>query len=108
MAQWGRQTSSRIIKAQNLTWTGGGTIVSTTFLNETFQVRVISPVPGWIAIDSVGGSSTVPTTAGGGGTFIAANTANGDYFTVTGGQILSFSSTSTSTTSPFISVTEMS
>ena len=102
MGVFSKTGSSRIIKAYNLAWTGGGTAVSTNFTSETFQVRVISPVAGYVAIDNLG---TVPTTAGATGTYIAASTANGDYFQCVPGMLLSFSSTSTSTGS--VNVSEM-
>jgi hypothetical protein len=42
MAFFGKQPSSRLIKAQNLLWTGTGTLVSTPLASETFQVRIIA------------------------------------------------------------------
>jgi hypothetical protein len=106
MPYFDKQPASRILKMQNLAWTGTGTVVSTSFVNETFQLRVCAQTAGWIAIDSVGQSSTVPTTAGGAGIFIPASTVGGEYFITTPGQILSFSSTTTSTANPWISVAE--
>jgi hypothetical protein len=51
---------------------------------ETFHCRVISQLSGYITI----GTTSDPTiaTTGGVGTFIAANTANGDYFHCTPGR----------------------
>ena|SRR5271154_4978724 len=98
-----KNAASRIIKSQNLAWIGSGTIVSTNFGPGIFHVRVISQIPGSVSVDNLG---TLPTTAGGNGTFIAANTAAGDYFACTPGEVMAFSSTSTS--SGTVSVTEMS
>jgi hypothetical protein len=103
---YGKQPSSRILKAQNLTWTGTGTLVSTTFTAQTYQVRVATQLAGWINIDATGNSSTLPTTLGGAGTPIFASLL-GEYFAVTPGEIFSFSSTTTSS-GQFITVTEMS
>jgi len=100
---WGKQPSSRIILTNNVAWTGTGTAVSTTFSAQTRQVRVASPVNGWLNIDITGLSST-PTTAGGIGVFIGAS-VQGEYFAVSPSQILSFSSTSTSSGS--VAVSEM-
>jgi hypothetical protein len=102
-----KQPASRIIKTQNLAWTGSGTVVSTNFATQTYQVRVCAQTAGWINIDSVGQSSTVPTTAGGAGAFVPASTVGGEYFVVTPGMVLSFASTTTSTGSPWVSVSEM-
>ena len=99
-----KQPASRLIKQQNLAWTGTGTVVSTLFAGETFQVRLCSQVAGWFNIDVTGQSST-PTTAGGIGYFIPASTVGGEYFQSVPSQILSFSSTSTS--SGVVSCAEM-
>lgn len=87
--------SSRLIKSQALAWVGTGTVVSTLFTSETWQVRVASQIAGYINIDVTGASST-PTTSGGTGYFLPATTAAAEYFAVSPSQILSFSSTSTS------------
>ena len=99
-----KQPASRIIKVQNLAWTGTGTLVSTNFATETWQIRVCCQTAGWFAIDNLG---TVPTTVGGVGTLIPASVAGGEYFTVTPGMIFSFSSTTTSTGSPWVNIAEM-
>ena len=93
--------SSRLGRAQAIAWTGTGTVASTNFSGQTYQVRVATPVNGWIAIDNLG---TVLTTGGGAGTWIAANVA-GETYTCTPGELFSFSSTSTSSGS--ISLTEL-
>jgi hypothetical protein len=104
MANWGKFGSSRISKAQILSWPGSGTVVSTNFQSQTYQVRVISQINGYVAIDNTGTLITTSTFAG--GTYIAANTANGDYFTVTPGQVLEFTSTTT-TSGNLVSVAEL-
>jgi ABC-type anion transport system duplicated permease subunit len=85
-------------------WAGTGVSASTTVGGETFHVRVISQLAGYITI----GTTSDPTisTTGGVGTFIAANTANGDYFQVVPGQKILFASTTTSS-SNFWNMTEM-
>ena len=85
--------SLRIIKSTSQQWPGTGTLVSTPFSSETWRCRVISQVAGWFAIDNLG---TVPTTAGGNGTFLPASTVGGEVYTCSPSQVLSFSSTSTS------------
>jgi hypothetical protein len=104
MANWGKYGSSRILRGQVLQWAGSGTTVSTTFLPMTLQIRVISQINGYIAVDNTG--TSISTSNFSGGTFIAANTASGDYFTVTPGQILEFTSTTTSS-GGFVSVADM-
>jgi hypothetical protein len=103
---FGKQTSSRITVSQPLTWAGTGSVTSASFSSQTYQIRVISQINGWIGIDNTGTSVTTGTNAG--GTFIAANTANGDYFSVTPGQKLQFTSSTTGTTGIIISLAEMS
>jgi hypothetical protein len=97
------QSASYLGRSQLLNWTGSGTIVSTNFGPETFHVRILSQVAGFITIDSSG--ATAPTSAGG-GALIAANTATGDYFKCRPGQIVQFSSSSTSSGS--LTVSELS
>ena len=64
-------------------------------------MRIISQVTGIVTVDNLG---TLPTTAGTSGTMIAANTASGDYFACTPGEVVAFSSTSTS--SGTVNITE--
>jgi hypothetical protein len=85
---------------------GGPTVGTTTFGANVQQIRVLSQVAGNIAIEQNGAATSLTSGATGGtGILIAANTAQGDYFTVRGGQVLNF--VSTSTRSGFVSVTEM-
>jgi hypothetical protein len=97
-----KQQSSQVIKNQQISWTGPGTAVSTNFTAETFQVRQVA---GSFSIDNSGGPllGTAPSTAGGAGTYIAANVV-GEYWVCRPGQIFTFSSTSTS--SGTISISE--
>jgi hypothetical protein len=89
-----RQHSSRPIKYQTLAYAGGGSSVpSTNFTSETFQIRVVSEVQGWLVI---GDGTAVSATAQSGSMKINAN-VDAEYFTTTGGQMCAFNSTSTST-----------
>jgi hypothetical protein len=99
--------SSRLIKAQNLRWTGTGTLVSTPLASETFQVRIIAQTAGYVAVVSSTADSMVPTTAGLTGMYISANTANGDFLTTSPSMLVCYASTSTSTTNPGVSIGEM-
>jgi hypothetical protein len=95
-----RQHSSRQNITQVLAYLGGGaTVASTNFGIATQQVRIVSEVQGWL---SIGASTTV--TVGSQGSKIAAN-VDAEFWTCTPGQIAAFNSTSTST--GFVSVTEM-
>lgn len=109
MGYWSKAAASRINKGQVLAWAGTGTAVSTNFGSETVQVRVISQINGYIAIEPAATQGTIMSTSTfSGGVFIAANTASGDYFTVTPGMVLTFTSSTTGTTgSSIISVAEM-
>jgi hypothetical protein len=100
--------ASRINKAQTLSWAGSGTSVTTSFQAQISHVRVISQISGWVAIEPSATQGTLMSTSTFvGGTFIAANTANGDYFAVTQGQVLTFTSTTTSSGNQTVSVSEM-
>jgi hypothetical protein len=104
---WGKQPSSRLLKAQNINWAGTGTSFSTSFLPQTNQIRVISQVAGYISIVPTTADGTIATTAQV-GTFIPVNTAAAEYFTVTPGMLFSFASTTTSTLPvAAVNVTEM-
>ena len=110
---FGKATASRITVGQPITWAGNGTAFTTNFGPQTYQIRVISQINGWVGIiqstATIFSTSTyLSTGAFPAATFIAANTANGDYFTVNPGQILQFTSTTTGTTGIIVSVTEMS
>jgi hypothetical protein len=106
---FGKTLASRILKAQNLAWSGSGTSVTTNFSAQTYEVRVISQINGYIAIEPAATQGTVMSTGSGfqGGTFIAANTASGDFFACVPGMVLTFTSSTTTTGSSIISVSEL-
>ena len=85
-------------------WAGTGVSASTAVGTETYHVRVISQLAGYITIGTTS-DPTIATTAAV-GTFIAANTASGDYFQVTPGQKVMFASTTTSSANVW-NMTEM-
>ena len=105
---YGKQAASRIIVGQPLTWTGSGQIVSSRFSAQTYQVRLISQINGWVSIqDSTSTLFSTSTLLGSpAATFIAANTASGDYFACNPGQVLVLTSTTTSS-GVLISLAEM-
>ena len=101
-----KQSSSRInYPGATYPWAGTGASVSAAVGSETFQVRVISQLAGYITIGT--SSDVVIASTAQAGTYIAAQTGAGDYFTITPGQKVLFSSTTTSSTA-FWNVTEMS
>jgi hypothetical protein len=93
------QPSSRVIRGQELDYSGSGTLVTTNLSAQTYQVRIASDVRGYVVF-----GSTSPTTTSRDTSFaeIFPN-LRGEYFTVTPGQLISFSSTSTSSGSVLIS-----
>jgi hypothetical protein len=57
VAFFGKQPASRAIKYQVLAYGGGGSSVpSTNFASETWQIRVVSEVQGWLVIGDGTGS----------------------------------------------------
>jgi ABC-type anion transport system duplicated permease subunit len=106
MATFFPKTScSRIISpGTSYPWAGTGISASTTAGTETYHVRVISQLAGYITI----GTTSDPTiaTTNGVGTYIAANTASGDYFQIVPSQKIMFASTTTSSAN-FWNMTEM-
>ena len=104
MSYWGKQTSSRIINAQVIQLSSAVAVNSSPFSAQTYQIRVISPIATWI---SIGTSTTSAAVQAAGNVFLAANTASGDYFTVTPGQTLSAISLSSASTGT-LSLAEMS
>ena len=81
---------------------GGASVPSTNFGPETWQIRVVSEVQGWLVI---GDGNAVSATAQSGSMKINANTDE-EYLTVSPGQMCAFNSTSTAT--GMVSITEMS
>jgi hypothetical protein len=101
MTNFPKQFSSRPIVYQNLSYAGSASVPSTNFGKETFQIRVVSDVAGYLTI---GDGTSVSATAQSGSLKVSANVA-AEYFTVTPGQMCAFISTSTSTGN--ISISEM-
>ena len=100
MAGFEKQHGSRENIDQVLAYLGGGaTVASNKFGTATQQIRVVSEIQGWLSIGSSDHRHCRPD-----GMKIAPN-VNGEYFTTTPGQIAAFNSTSTST--GYVSVTEM-
>ena|SRR5215472_6621168 len=97
------QPSSRPIRLQELDYAGSGTQATTTLLSETFQVRIVSDVRGYVSF----GSTAITTSSRDTATVeIFPNNGVGEYFSARAGEVLAFSSTSTSSGS--ILITEMS
>ena len=103
MSNWGKAGSSKIINAQVIQLSRVA-VNSSPFSSQTYQIRVISPIATRI---SIGTSTTSAAVQAAGSVFLAANTASGDFFTVTPGQTISCISLSTASTGT-VSVAEMS
>jgi hypothetical protein len=96
------QPSSRIIANNNIAYTGSqASTPSTTFTAQTWQIRAVSTVTGYLRIDSGDGGVTTATTND---ALLIAN-APPEYFACSGGQSAAFISTSTS--SGVCSIAEM-
>jgi hypothetical protein len=89
---WGKQRSSLPIKISELDWTGSGTLTTTNMGTETFQVRVVSDVRGYLCFGSTSPTSSSRDTAT---AEILPNVA-AEYFTCRPGMVLAWSSSSTS------------
>lgn len=107
MSSFDKQPASRCNIYQNLTAVSPiQTVCSAPFGKATQQIRVLSSIAGWVSIDQSTSTTIVTsTTIPGAGFFIPASTVQGEYFTVTPGQILTFCTTGLTT--GYISVTEM-
>ena len=105
-----KQHSSRLGKAQGVTWAGTGTGFSTNFGPETWQIRVVTQTAGYVAVVATTADTSIPTTAVSTSVVAALLPANlPEYFTVNPGMILAFASTTTSTVpTPIVNVVEMS
>jgi hypothetical protein len=101
---WGKQRSSYPIRINELDWTGSGTLVSTTFGQETHQIRVVSDVRGYLAFSSTSPTSANRDTA----TVEIMPNQVGEYFTVRPGNNSFVAWSSSSTSSGSILITEMS
>ena len=96
------QRSSRPIRIQELDYAGSGTQATTTLLSETFQVRIVSDVRGYVSF----GSTTITTSSRDTATVEIFPNLRGEYFSARAGEVLAFSSSSTSSGS--VLITEMS
>ena len=98
MSNYGKQPSSRPITILQLDYAGSGTQATTPVGAQTYQVRIASDVRGYVAFGSTSPTTTNRDTA----TVEIFPNLRGEYFTVTPGQVLSFSSSSTSSGSVLI------
>ena len=88
---WAKQPGSRILRTNNITLSGNAASTpSTTFSNQTYQVRVNSTLAGQLRIGDGAQTAVANTDA-----YVAAN-APAEYFSVNPGQQAAFISTSTS------------
>ena len=103
---WAKQPSSFPNVYQVLAYAGGSSSVpSTNFGPQTYQVRVVSEVQGWLVFGAGSTSgTTLSCTAQSGSYKINANTDE-EYISVHPGMMCAFNSTSTS--SGMVSITEM-
>ena len=90
--------SSRATKINELDYTGSGTLATTTMGSQTYQVFVVSDVRGYLSF----GSTTITTSSRDTATIEIIPNVQGSFWTVTPGQVLSFSSSSTSSGSVLI------
>jgi hypothetical protein len=96
---WGKQPSSRVLLNQTIQYLGDKASYATSaFSAQTYQLRTVAQVAGYVNFDS----STVTSTPGS-GTIVNANTV--DFWTVTPGSFLAY--TSSSTSSGAVTLTEM-
>jgi hypothetical protein len=100
---WHKAPASRPIASQAQALTTTAT-VSAQFSAQTYQIRVVATQPAWF---TVGNSSSIAATTGtsAAGWFIPGGVA-GEYFIVNPGQWASH--ITTSATTGFLSITEMS
>jgi hypothetical protein len=81
-----------------LDYAGSGTLATTTLLPQTYQVRIATDVRGYVSF----GSTSITTSGCDTATVEIFPNLVGEYFTVTPGQVLAFSSSSTSSGSVLI------
>lgn len=101
MSYWEKARSSRATRINELDYTGSGTQATTPMGSQTYQVYVVSDVRGYLSF----GSTTPTTTSRDTATIELMPNVAGSYWTVTPGQVLSFSSSSTSSGSVLITET---
>jgi hypothetical protein len=98
-----KQPSSRPIKFQVLAYAGNATSVpSTNFGPETWQIRVVSEVQGWLTI----GDGTAVSCSAQSSSMKIQGGVDEEYISVSPSQMCAFNSTSTAT--GMVSVVEMS
>jgi hypothetical protein len=99
VASWTIRSNYReqLLGLLELDYAGSGTQVSTTFLSETYQIRVSSDVWGYLCFGSTAPTTTSRDTV----TMELYANASPEYVTVSPGQFVSFSSSSTSSDSVF-------
>jgi hypothetical protein len=96
---WGKQPSSRVVKGQELDWTGSGTLVTTNLGSQVNQIRIVSDVRGYVSFQSTSISSSSRD-----GVFAEiSGSLTPEYFTVAANSVLAWSSSSTSSGSILIS-----
>ena len=102
---YSKQPSSRPIVYQALAYTGNATSVpSTNFSAQTYQVRVVSEVQGWLAFGPGTTSGTTLASVVASSSMKIQGNVDEEYITVTPGMMCAFNSTSTS--SGFVSIVE--
>jgi hypothetical protein len=103
----GRQPSSRPIVYQVLAYGGNAASVpSTNFSAQTYQIRVVSEVQGWLVVGVGSTSGTTLSCTAQSGSMKINGATDEEYLTVTPGMMCAFNSTSTSTV--MVSITEVS
>ena len=95
---WPKQRSSRPIRLQEIDYSGSGTGVTTNFGPNTLQVRINSDVRGYCSF----GSTTITTSNRDTTTVEIFPNLSGEYFSARAGELISFSSSSTSSGSVFV------
>jgi hypothetical protein len=96
---WSKAPSSRVVKGQELDWTGSGTLVTTNLSAGVNQIRVVSDVRGYLSFQSTSISSS---NRDGSYAEIMPN-VGGEYFTCAQNSVIAWSSSSTSSGSVLIS-----
>jgi hypothetical protein len=97
---WSKAPSSKVVRGQELDWTGSGTLVTTNLSAAgVVQCRVVSDVRGFVNFASTSISSSSRGTSF---AEIMPNVA-GEYFTVAQNSVIAWSSSSTSSGSVLIS-----
>jgi hypothetical protein len=105
MSYFTKQPSSRPIVYQALAYTGNATSVpSTNFSSQTYQLRIVSEVQGWLALGPGTTSGTTLSCVVASSSMKINGSVDEEYVTVSPGMMCAFNSTSTS--SGFCSLVE--